>query len=93
VLVGSSRVDVLLTGIAFADALFQAAAAVVHLRVRRQPAPAGGLRAPAAAAWTFLAVELFVAIGCLVRTPRESAYGAAVLLAGVVAWGFVRRAR
>src|SRR5262249_24335269 len=93
-LVGSTRVDVLLTGIAFAAALFQAAAAIVPLRVRRAPPPGPRtLRAPAAAAWIFLAVELGVAVGCLVSTPRESAYGAVVLLAGVGAWQILRRAR
>jgi basic amino acid/polyamine antiporter, APA family len=81
VLVGSSRVDVLLTGIAFADATFQAAIAVVHLRGR-----AFARYAPAAAAWTFLAMELGVAMGCLVRAPLQSAYGGLVLVVGVVAW-------
>jgi APA family basic amino acid/polyamine antiporter len=93
-LVGSSRVDLLLTGIAFADALFQAAVALVHLRVRRAPPPAPRMfRAPAAAAWIFLSVELGVAVGCLVRSPRQSAYGAIALLAGVGAWRLVGRAR
>jgi APA family basic amino acid/polyamine antiporter len=79
VLVGSARVDVLLTGIAFADAMFQAAIAVVH---RRGPSR----YAPPLAAWTFFLIELGVAIGCLVRAPRESAYGAFVLVLGAVAW-------
>jgi APA family basic amino acid/polyamine antiporter len=85
VLVGSSRVDVLLTGIAFADATFQAAIAVVHLRghVARY--------APAVAAWTFLAIELGVAIGCLVRAPVQSAYGAFMLAVGAAAWLAWRR--
>ena len=75
VLVGSSRVDVLLTGIAFADALFQAAVAIVHLRVRRWPAPPGALRAPAAAAWAFLAVEPSwgSAASCARRASRPTA--------------------
>ena len=93
ILVGSSRVDVLLTGMAFVDALFQAAVAVVHLRVRRDPAAAGVLRAPAAAAWIFLVLELGLAIGCLLRKPVESAYGATVLVAGAVVWWLWRRAR
>jgi hypothetical protein len=67
--------------------------AVVHLRVRRTPAATGVFRAPAAAAWTFLLVELGVAVGCLVRTPNESAYGAAALVTGAAAWHFWRRAR
>jgi APA family basic amino acid/polyamine antiporter len=85
VLVGSSRVDVLLTGIAFADATFQAAIAVVHLRghVARY--------APAVAAWTFLAIELGVAMGCLVRAPVQSAYGAFMLAVGAAAWFAWRR--
>jgi APA family basic amino acid/polyamine antiporter len=79
VLVGSARVDILLTGIAFADAMFQAAIAIVH---RRGPAK----YAPALVAWTFFAIELGVAIGCLVRAPIESAYGAFVLVFGALAW-------
>jgi hypothetical protein len=85
VLIGSARVDILLTGIAFADATFQAAIAVVHLRgkVRRY--------APALAAWIFLTIELGVALGCLVRAPLESAYGAFVLAVGAGAWLSWRR--
>ncbi len=85
VLAGSARIDVLLTGIAFADATFQAAIAVVHLRgnVSRH--------APAAAAWTFLAIELGIAIGCLVRAPVQSSYGAVALAVGAVAWLSWRR--
>jgi APA family basic amino acid/polyamine antiporter len=79
VLVGSARVDVLLTGIAFADAMFQAAIAIVH---RRGPAR----YAPPWAAWTFFAIALGVTLGCLVRAPGESAYGAFVLAFGAVAW-------
>lgn len=88
VLVGSARVDLLLTGISFADAAFQGAIAVVHLRC------AGGAArryAPAVAAWTFLAIESGVAIGCLVRAPVESSYGGFVLIAGAAAWLFWRR--
>jgi APA family basic amino acid/polyamine antiporter len=86
VLVGSARVDVLLTGIAFADAIFQAAMVLVHLR-----GPAGRY-APAAAAWTFLVIELGVGLGSLVRAPRESAYGAVALAIGAAAWLLWRRA-
>jgi basic amino acid/polyamine antiporter, APA family len=85
VVVGSSRVDVLLTGISFADATFQAAIAGVHLRRR------AGVYAPALAAWTFLAIELGVALGCLVRAPVESAYGAGMLAMGIAAWFAWRR--
>jgi APA family basic amino acid/polyamine antiporter len=85
VLLGSSRVDILLTGIAFADATFQAAIAVVHLRGRVAK------YAPAAAAWTFLAIELGVALGCLVRAPLQSAYGAFMLAVGTAAWLVWRR--
>jgi APA family basic amino acid/polyamine antiporter len=77
VLVGSSRIDVLLTGIAFADATFQAAVAVVHLR---------GRFSARAAAWIFLLLELGVALGSLVRAPLQSAYGASVLVVGAIAW-------
>jgi APA family basic amino acid/polyamine antiporter len=89
VLVGSSRVDVLLTGIAFADATFQAAVAVVHVR-----GPRGGY-APPVAAWTFLLLEVAMAIGSLVRAPARSAYGALALLVGVLVWGvwMIRRLR
>jgi APA family basic amino acid/polyamine antiporter len=85
VVVGASRVDVLLTGIAFADATFQAAIAVVHLRghVARY--------APPVAAWTFLVIELGIAFGCLARAPKQSAYGAFMLVAGGVAWTIWRR--
>jgi APA family basic amino acid/polyamine antiporter len=85
VVAGASRVDVLLTGIAFADATFQAAVAVVRVRV-----PAGGGAAPsfapAGAAWLFLVLELGIAIGCLVRAPVESAYGAFALVVGAIVW-------
>ena len=81
VLVGSSRVDVLLTGIAFADATFQAAIAIVCLRGRKRPI----------ATWTFLTIAAGVALGCLVRAPLESAYGAGLLVVGVVAWLAWRR--
>jgi basic amino acid/polyamine antiporter, APA family len=86
VVVGSGRVDILLTGIAFADATFQAAIAVVHRRT--------GLSkyAPPVAAWIFLVIELGVAIGCLVRAPAQSAYGAIVLVVGAVAWLVWKRA-
>jgi APA family basic amino acid/polyamine antiporter len=85
VVLGSARVDVLLTGIAFADAMFQGAIAVVHLHAR------AGRHAPALAAWIFLVIELGVALGCLVRAPRESSYGGLALVAGVVAWLAWRR--
>jgi APA family basic amino acid/polyamine antiporter len=85
VLVGSARVDVLLTGIAFADATFQAAIAVVHLRGHL------GRYAPAVAAWTFLAIELAMTLGCLVRAPIQSAYGGFMLAVGAVVWLLWRR--
>jgi APA family basic amino acid/polyamine antiporter len=85
VLVGAARVDVLLTGIAFADATFQAAIAVVHIRGH------GAKYAPAIAAWTFLAIELGIALGCLVRAPVESAYGGIMLAVGAAAWLVWRR--
>jgi APA family basic amino acid/polyamine antiporter len=91
VLVGSSRVDVLLTGMAFADALFLGAVAIVHLRVRNTPAALGVLRAPAAAAIVFAILTFGLAIGCLVRKPVESAYGAGILVAGSVVWWLWRR--
>jgi APA family basic amino acid/polyamine antiporter len=90
VLAGAARVELLLTGIAFADAAFQAAAAIVHLR----RAPGAARRyAPAAAAWTFLAIELGVAVGALVRAPVESSYGGFVLIVGAAAWLFWRGRR
>jgi len=85
VLVGSSRVDVLLTGIAFADATFQAAVGLVHLRF------GAGRYAPRIAAWTFLATELGVGLGCLVQAPTQSAYGVFMLVVGVAAWRIWRR--
>jgi len=81
VLFGASRVDVLLTGIAFADATFQAALAIVHARTKARTT---------ASAVLFL-VEVGIAIGCLVRAPRESAYGAGALVVGAVVWFFWRR--
>jgi len=86
VVVGSGRVDVLLTGIAFADATFQAAIAIVHMRSRLSK------YAPPVAAWIFLVIELGVAVGCLVRAPAQSAYGAIVLAVGAVAWLVWKRA-
>jgi APA family basic amino acid/polyamine antiporter len=93
VALGSSRVDLLLTGIAFAEVLFQAAVAIAHMRVRRTPTAVPVLRAPAIAPWAFLVIELGVAVGCLVSTPVESAYGAGVLLAGAGVWWLWKRAR
>jgi APA family basic amino acid/polyamine antiporter len=87
VAVGAARVDVLLTGIAFADATFQAAIALGHLRQGR----AARRYAPALVAVMFLAIELGIALGCLVRTPHESAYGAIMLVVGVAAWVIWRR--
>jgi APA family basic amino acid/polyamine antiporter len=87
VVVGAARVDVLLTGIAFADATFQGAIAVAHLR--------GGAQrrrhAPALVTIVFLIIEAGVAVGCLVRTPAQSAYGAIMLAVGVVAWFLWKR--
>lgn len=88
VLVGSSRVDILLTGIAFADATFLAAIAIVHLR-----GLASARYAPALAAWTFLAIEIGISIGCLVRAPLQSAFGFSALVAGAVVWLVWRRRR
>lgn len=85
VLVGAARVDVLLAGIAFADATFQAAIAIVHLRDRP------GRYAPRVAAWTFLAIEVGMALGCLVRAPVQSAYGGVMLAVGGVVWLVWRR--
>jgi hypothetical protein len=92
ILVGASRVDVLLKGITFADALFQGGVAIVHLRLAGTPLPPGVLvRAPAVLAWIFLLLEVGLAIGSLAGAPVESAYGAAVLIVGVGAfWAFKR---
>lgn len=94
VIVGASRVDVLLTGIAFADALFQALVAVI---VIRRPTSVeegrGGITSPKTAAWIFLLVELGLAIGCLVQKPRESAVGAGMLVVGVAVWLLFRPGR
>lgn len=85
VLLGSARVDVLLTGIAFADAMFQGAIGVVHLRAH------AARYSPALATWTFVLIEIGVALGCLIRAPIESSYGGVALAAGVVAWLSWRR--
>jgi hypothetical protein len=96
VLVGSSRIDVLLTGIAFADATFQAAIAVVHFRVRRRPATGASEPptrfAPPVVTALFFAIELGIAVGCLVRAPVQSAYGALALGVGAVVFYAWRRA-
>jgi APA family basic amino acid/polyamine antiporter len=76
VIAGASRIDVLLAGIAFADATFQAAIAIVH--VRRGKRPSIGI--------LFFVIEAAIAIGCLVRAPIESAYGAFALVAGAIVW-------
>jgi APA family basic amino acid/polyamine antiporter len=83
--VGSARVDVLLTGIAFADATFQAAIAVVHIRKRVSRF------APAAVAWTFLAIELAMALGCVFRATLQTGYGVLVLALGAAVWLIWRR--
>jgi uncharacterized BrkB/YihY/UPF0761 family membrane protein len=59
----------------------------VHLRDR-----ARARYAPAIASATFLVIETGVAVGCLVKTPRESAYGAIALVVGAVVWSMWRRA-
>jgi hypothetical protein len=94
ILVGAQRVDVLLKGITFADALFQGAVAVVLLGLRKTPAPADlVVRSPALFAWIFLLLEMGLAIGSLRAAPLESAYGVGVLVLGVGAWWGWRRAR
>lgn len=85
VLVGGARVDALLTGITFPDAVLQAPIAVVHLRY------GGGRYAPPAAVWTFLVVEVGLALGSLVQVPRQSAYGVIMLAFGWAAWMVWRR--
>lgn len=87
VVVGASRIDVLLTGIAFADATFQAAVAIAHLRSPRDERRYASF----ATALVFLLIELGVAIGCLVRAPLESAYGAGALALGAIVWLLWRR--
>ncbi|MFO0742029.1 MAG: amino acid permease [Labilithrix sp.] len=87
VLVGSSRVDVLLTGIAFADAVFTAAIAIVFLRARQRR-----YAFPGAGGLLFL-IQVGIAVSCLVRAPAESAYGAFALVAGAIVWFVWRRAR
>ena len=89
VLLGASRIDVLLTGIAFADWSFHAATALVHLRVRRRPADV--LRAPAFMSWAFFLIAAAVALGSLWQRPLESAYGAIVLVVGIGVWWLWRR--
>jgi APA family basic amino acid/polyamine antiporter len=85
VLLGSARVDVLLTGIAFADAMFQAAVAFVHLYRH------AARYAPPLATWAFLTIELGVAFGCLVRAPVESSCGGVALAVGLAAYFVWRR--
>jgi len=91
VLLGASRIDVLLTGIVFADLSFQAATAVVHLRVHNRAADERILRAPAFMSWTFLLITAAIALGSLWKRPLESAYGAIVLVVGIGVWWWWRR--
>jgi APA family basic amino acid/polyamine antiporter len=84
VLIGSARVDEVLQGITFADAALQAPIAVVHLRY-------GGKYAQPVAVWTFLLVEVGLALGSLVQVPRQSAYGVIMLAIGAAAWLVWRR--
>lgn len=86
VLLGASRIDVLLTGIAFADWSFHAATALVHLRVRGRAADERVLRAPAFMSWAFFVIAAAVALGSLWQRPLESAYGAIVLVVGIGVW-------
>ncbi len=86
VVVGASRVDLLLTGIAFADAIFQAAVALVQLRAPATPQKPGMLRAPAIAGFLVVALSLAMAAGVLWQKPRESAMGAGLLVVGIAAW-------
>jgi APA family basic amino acid/polyamine antiporter len=85
VVVGSSRVDALLTGVTFADAALQAPIAVAHLRHH------AGKYAPPVAVWTFLVVEVGLALGCLMKEPGKSAYGVIMLALGATAWLTWRR--
>lgn len=85
VIVGSSRVDVLLTGIAFADAIFTAALAVIHgYAVKRRYAFPG-------AAWLVFLLQMGIAVFCLIRAPAQSAYGACALGVGAIVWFVWRR--
>ncbi len=92
VVVGASRVDVLLTGIAFADAFFQAAVAIVHFRARKTAPSPGVLRAPLVATAVFFLLSVGIAIGSLVERPIESAYGALVFVLAAVIW-WMRRGK
>jgi len=91
VVIGAAQIDVLMAGIAFADAAFQGAVAIVLLRMRWAGAPASHLRAPIVASLTFLVLEGGLAVGCLIQKPRESAYGVGVLVVGALAWLVFRR--
>jgi APA family basic amino acid/polyamine antiporter len=91
VLLGSSRVDVILTAVTFAGALGFAAVAIVHLRVRSTSPPEGALRVPAIAAWFYLVVQIGLAVGSFIHRPIESMVGAGMLAVGVAAWSLWRR--
>jgi hypothetical protein len=64
--------------------VLQAPIAIVHLRY-------GGRYAPPLAVWTFLVVEVGLALGSLVQVPRQSAYGVIMLAFGAAAWIVWRR--
>lgn len=82
----ASSLDTLLTGIAFADATFQAAIAIVHLRLaksrRYAPWPVGLF---------FLLLQVGMSLGAVVRAPRESGYGVGALITGAIVWLVWRR--
>lgn len=91
VVVGASRVDVLIVGIAFADALFQLLVAVALIRARSTPAPAGTLRAPLLATIVTILLNGGIAVGTLIDKPRQQAIGVALLFVGLVAYASWRK--
>ncbi|MFO0553563.1 MAG: amino acid permease [Polyangiaceae bacterium] len=92
VFVGSNA-DVLLVGIAFVDAAFQAAVAAVQLVVRKAEAPPGLIRAPLYATVVVILFEVGVSLGALVERPVESAYGFGALVVGIGVYALWARRR
>ncbi len=91
VVVGASRVEILIVGIAFADALFQLLVAVALIRARSTPPPEGTLRAPLVATIVTILLNGGIAVGTLIHAPEQQAIGLALLVVGLVIYRLWRR--
>ena len=81
--VGSDRIDILLSGIAFGEWTFFALVVVALFLLRRSlPKDESAYRAPSWVAITFGACAVFVTIGAAFLKPMESGIGVIVLVIG-----------